>query len=152
MRVSVPDAMVVLGRVLDLSLEAADGRTRRIELAGLWMATDAGKATLWFVPVSKKTLPLDAHDPVLRESARVFRTWFDFEPRRDWQQKIRLSGEWVLRGRVRRMAYRSDKWGGKKHEDYEHQFTRPPRLYQLGRELYRVSGPGLRVASAGIIG
>jgi hypothetical protein len=151
MRFAIPDGMTVLGKVLDLTLEA-EGRTRLIEFTGLWLETDPTCRVIWFVPVNRKQMPVDPRHPALRENEKVFRRWFDFEPRRDWQQRVKLNGTWRLRGDVLRIAYRSDKWTGKKPVDYEHHFTRAPRLYQLGRELYRISGPGLRVGSQGIVG
>lgn len=150
MKVHVPDELVALGTVVDVTVERNGKREVLEPSEAQWICADEGKETVWLVP--KKTvagkLPKGI-DGQLRRLAAVYRMWNDFEPRRSsLTPPIRVEGDWQSLGRVVRLTYRSDKWGDGP-QLYEHDCERA-RMLKLG-SLYRITG-GVRVTSRGLVG
>lgn len=150
MRVRVPDHLVALGTVVDVTVER-DGKREVLEPSEpQWICADEGKETVWLLP--KKAVPGQlpkGSDAQLRRMAAVYRMWNDFEPRRtQLTPPIRVQGDWRSLGRVVRISYRSDKWGDGA-QNYEHDCDRA-RILKLG-SLYRITG-GVRVTSRGLVG
>lgn len=141
----IPTRLVPLGEFLDFRLEE-DGRIRRIGLKGrAWLCSDLGKRRLFVVPVRTRR----ARRAPSKRGGQVFELWNDRPANEDFTVSVRV-GPPVVRGRCLAIGYRSNKWG-RKPTDYEHQFTRPPRVTQLGA-VYRISGGALRVTARGITG
>lgn len=151
MKVATPDALVMLGQVLELQVERAGRRTllewrRRPHI----LATDETKRALWLFPAPRKRRKAANPDAaVLKTLAGVFRAWSDFEPENVDAVRLPAAGNWKFRGEVVRINYRSRKWSGKA-EDWQHDFEGTARLVQLGN-LFRISG-GFAVKPAGITG
>lgn len=151
MKITVPDNMVALGTVLDLTVEH-DGRRQKYGPApgAQWLCGDATKETLWLLPkeTGRGRLP-EGCEAALRRMAAVYRAWNDFEPRRtQLTPALRVEGDWKPLGRAVRIGYRSDKWDGRA-ANYEHDFERA-RVMKLG-PLLRIAG-GVRVTPRGIVG
>lgn len=159
MKVRIPDAMVVLGVVLEVVYERAGRvysrafpRVRRGTRFPMQLCGDGTEKVIWLVRDTARRGKADVRNPAMRDTEDTFRKWFDFEPRRDWTQRVRVRGEWEECGEVLRIAYRSDKWHAGRSDEYEHQFKGRPTMHQLGSALYRISGAGLSIKATGIHG
>lgn len=142
----LPSVLATLGIVLDLRVEVDEEIRKLSWRRRMYLCTDAGERRLWLVPNLKRKGPRgDRYD----ELADVFKDWHQFESDDVLVGTVRLD-EPLVRGRVRTLGYRSDKWT-REPKDYEHDFDNPPRLTQLG-EVYRISGSGVRVTPRGVVG
>lgn len=155
MRITVPDNLVQLGTVLDLTVEQDGKREKLTPRRGRQLlCSDASKETLWLLPKPKKKRTVRGPLPTnvaaaLRRMAAVYRSWHDFEPRRTQvTPSMTVEGRWLALGQAVRIGYRSDKWDGRDHH-YEHDFDRA-QVLKLG-PLYRITG-GVRVTPRGIVG
>lgn len=144
----VPDRLAYLGRALDMTLEHNGERTTIGWSRSHWLCTDEGRRDLWIVPAPRtRGRQLERGEAKALED--VVRLWSQFEPTRLTAAEFRLGHE-KQRGVAVSIAYRSDKWTGRL-EDYEHAFNRPASVVQAG-DVYRLSGPRLRVTAAGVTG
>lgn len=143
---SISSRLVILGRVLDLRVEH-DETIRKIAWKGAhWLFADASRKRLFITPALKTKAPRGGR---FDELAKVYREWSQFDSEQAFTDKVRL-GPSQIRGRVRTIGYRSDKWTGRQR-DYQHDFNHPPRLTQMG-DVYRIAGAGLRITPGGIVG
>lgn len=146
--VRVPAKLAYLGQALDMVLERGGQRSTIGWTRRHWVCTDAKRESIWIFPAPReKGRPL--RDGEASDLADVVRLWSQFEPTRQTLVEYRV-GKTTPRGSCVSLAYRSDKWSGKP-ADYEHAFDYPARVVQAG-DVYRLTGPRLRVTAVGITG
>lgn len=162
----VPPRTVLLGMVLDLTIEHAGERvTLTDEVLGWVMATteagmDAapGRARLYLFPASDTELEV-GDDSKFARARETFERWHAREAEQVTEAEVPDTVGY-FQGRLIRLGYRSDKWGprGDCH-DYDHSFTEhdalAPKFYSDTEELEGmtaavVTGGGMSITEAGI--
>jgi hypothetical protein len=144
----LPSVLAYLGSVLDLRIEESGSyQVLTWPRHSMWLCADASRRRLYIVP-RPRARRRKLTDKVAA-GAEVFRSWADFEPVGFSPSTVTVSQP-VRRGRVKHIAYRSEKWSGKA-EDYQHDCGAGISLRQAG-EVYVISGGDLSVTPTGIQG
>ena len=164
----IPARTVLLGHVLDVSVELAGGEERLLiqEWEGWALLCDAdamgrapGRARLFLVPdPNGEADNVDLGDD--DDGEDTYERWHDREADGVRELDFPDEGCSYQLGRCIRIGYRSDKWGGRgEAHDYDHDFRErghtAPLLYIDTRELERaraavIVGGDMRVTARGI--
>lgn len=150
---NLPGVVAKLGTVLEVRVESKGKLSTLHWPDEVWLCGDPSGRRLFLLPrPSRRARQLKgtvAEREEVQQAISLFKRWSDFQPAYFNPTQVRDASTVDL-GRVRAVAYSSDKWSGTAN-DYEHQFKGAPRLRQAG-SLYVISGGGLSVTPSGIRG
>lgn len=151
---NVPEVLAELGEAL--TIELTNGRTLDFKKGWLFTATETGRAIWILKPDKKRAVKPNNRHLWIRKAESLYKRFTDFEPdkyalvtiKRPTQEKFRNIG------RVKTIAYKSDKWTGKA-KGYIHTFKKPPSIWSNedgAGNLLKIMGPKMRLTIRGIEG
>lgn len=154
-RHNIPQYLAELGTVL--VVELTDGSIQDYRTKWRFCATETGK-TIWLIKTSRSTRlsgsagkMIEKQNKVYSQAKRLYERFSDWQARYTSKAKIDTDGQLRLIGRVKSLAYESDKWEGRETA-YVHDFKRPPSIWTDGKRVMKITGPSLRITARGIEG